>query len=78
MVTSVKQTGQDLNDYLDLLRNKAYLYKRDLESNDEEVTARILADIMQNKGARKKGLIILFTKHNSQCRERVLQQCLDL
>jgi site-specific recombinase XerD len=71
MSASLVQKGQDLNDYLDLLKEKVYFYKRDLETHDEEVTARILGDLLQGRGTLRKGLLELFMEHNAQCRERI-------
>jgi len=64
---STKQT----NDYLEHLKLKVYRYKKELEVDDQEVTARTLGDLLQGKNSQQKGLVELFMEHNKRCRELV-------
>lgn len=61
--------AKGLNDYLDSLKLKLFRIKVELENNEMIVTARILADLMQGRSSRRKGIIELFEEHNQQCRE---------
>lgn len=61
--------AQGLNNYLDSLELKLFRIKVELENNEMMVTARTLADLMQGRSSRRKGIIELFEEHNQQCRE---------
>ena len=67
----VSDSSKQINDYLEHLKLKVYQYKKELESNDQEVTARTLGDLLQGKNQRRKGLVELFLEHNKKCRELV-------
>ena len=67
----VSDSSKQINDYVEHLKLKVYQYKKELESNDQEVTARTLGDLLQEKNQRRKGLVELFLEHNKKCRELV-------
>ena len=71
IVKGVSYSSKQLNDYLEHLKLKVYRYKKELESDQQEVTARTLGDLLQGKHARRKGLVDLFQEHNNRCRELV-------
>lgn len=60
-----------MNDNLEHLKLKVYRYKKELESDDQEITARNLGNLLQGKNSRQKGLVELFLEHNKSCRELV-------
>jgi len=71
IVKGVSFSSKQMNDYLEHLKLKVYRHKKELESNDQEVTARILGDLLQGKNSQRKGLVELFLEHNKRCRELV-------
>ena len=71
IVKGVSNSSKQVNDCLEHLKLKVYQYKKELESNDQEITARILGDLLQGKSSRRKGLVELFLEHNKNCRELV-------
>jgi site-specific recombinase XerD len=71
IVKGVSNSSKQINDCLEHLRLKVYQYKKELESNDQDVCARTLGDLMQGKSSRRKGLVELFLEHNERCRELV-------
>lgn len=71
IVKGVSNSSKQVNDYLEHLKLKVYRYKKELEGNDQEVTARTLGDLLQGKSSRRKGLVELFLEHNNRCRELV-------
>ncbi|HUX58738.1 MAG TPA: site-specific integrase [Bacteroidales bacterium] len=71
IVKGVSSSSKQMNDYLEHLKLKVYRHKKELESNDQEVTARILGDLLQGKNSQRKGLVELFLEHNKRCRELV-------
>jgi site-specific recombinase XerD len=71
IVKGVSNSSKQVNDYLEHLKLKVYQYKKELESNDKEITARMLGDLLQGRSSRRKGLVELFLEHNKRCRELV-------
>lgn len=71
IVKGVSSSSKQVNDYLEHLKLKVYQYKKELESNDQEITARTLGDLLQGKSSQRKGLVELFQEHNKKCRELV-------
>src|SRR5674476_365328 len=71
IVKGVSNTSKHINDYLEHLKLKVFQHKKELESNDQEVTARTLGDLLQGKNPRRKGLVEIFLEHNKKCRELV-------
>jgi hypothetical protein len=69
IVKGISNSSKQVNDFLENLKLKVYRYKKELEGNDQEVTARILGDLLQGKNSRRKGLVELFIEHNKRCRE---------
>jgi hypothetical protein len=71
IVKGVSNSSKQVNDCLEHLKLKVYQYKKELESNDQEITARTLGDLLQGKSPRRKGLVELFLEHDKSCRELV-------
>jgi site-specific recombinase XerD len=71
IVKGVSSSSKQMNDYLEHFKLKVYQHKKELESNDQEVTARTLGDLLQGKNSQRKGLVELFLEHNKRCRELV-------
>jgi len=71
IVKGVSNSSKQVNDYLEHLKLKVYQYKKEMEGNDKEMTARTLGDLLQGKSSRRKGLVELFLEHNNRCRELV-------
>jgi site-specific recombinase XerD len=71
IVKGLSTSSRQQNDYIEHLKLKVYQYKKELESNDQEVTARTLGDLLQGKNPRRKGLVEIFLEHNKDCRELV-------
>jgi site-specific recombinase XerD len=71
IVKGVSNSSKQVNDYLEHLKLKVYRHKKDLESDDQKITARTLGDLLQGKNSRSKGLAELFQEHNNRCRELV-------
>jgi hypothetical protein len=71
IVKGVSNSSKQVNDYLEHLKLKVYRYKKELENDDQEVTARTLGNLLQGKNSRQKGLVELFQEHNNRCRELI-------
>lgn len=71
IVKGVSISSKQMNDNLEHLKLKVYRYKKELESDDQEITARTLGNLLQGKNSRQKGLVELFLEHNKSCRELV-------
>jgi len=54
IVKGVSNSSKQVNDYLEHLKLKVYQYKKVLESNDKEITARMLGDLLQGRSSRTK------------------------
>jgi site-specific recombinase XerD len=67
----LSESSKQINDYLEHLKLKVYQYKKELESNYQEVTARTLGDLLHGKNQPRKGLVEMFLEHNKDCRELV-------
>jgi len=71
IIKGVSDSAKRMNDYFEHLKLKVYQCKKDLERDDQEITARTLGDLLQGKNSRSKGLAELFLEHNNRCRELV-------
>lgn len=60
-----------LNEYLENLKARVYQFQRQLENEDQIVSATAIKDLLQNKGRDNKNVIAVFSEHNTQCRERI-------
>ena len=71
IVKGVSNLSKQVNDSLEHLKLKVYQYKKELENDDQEVTARTLGDLLHGRNSRQKGLVELFQEHNDRCKELI-------
>jgi hypothetical protein len=51
IVKGVSNSSKQINDYLENLKLKVYRYNKELEGNDQEITARSTGDFLQVKSS---------------------------
>ncbi len=60
-----------LNEHIERKKAEVYKYQKQLENDDQIVSAGAIRDLLHNKGNENKNVIALFSEHNSQCREKI-------
>lgn len=60
---------QELNHYLDTVRTRVFQIHRELEQENQPITAEILKNYFYNGGDSPKMLLEVFREHNRKCRE---------
>ena len=61
----------DLNDYLNVVRNRIYTIQRDLVDKNIPVTAVDIKNIYWGNSHENKGILVIFKDHNNKCEELI-------
>lgn len=69
--TGTKEDTRSLNEYLDVVQNKAYDARKDMISRGEVITAVGIRDILSGTKQRNWKLMELFKKHNDDLKKLV-------
>jgi hypothetical protein len=70
-VKGTKTEFKELNEYLDILRSKAYQAQRELLEDNKPVTALGLRNIVQGITETQRTVLEVFRYHNKMMKERI-------